>query len=381
MHIPLKFPQTLGAALLGATLAACGGKPADAREGAAAPVTMTVGPENIAIAQQEMVSSGPAISGTLGAEREATVRAQVAGPVLATLVDQGSRVGAGTLLARIDDRTLRDQFLSAKSGVTTAQSAVNVAARELERFTKLRDAGAIADRDYENVRLNHEAAQAQLADAQARLTLAQKQVDDAQVRAPIGGVVSVRQANAGDVVAPGGAMFTIVDPSSMRLEGSVPAAQLASIRVGAVVTFRVSGYPDRSFEGRIARVNPEADASTGQVKVVVSIPNAKGGLVGGLFAEGRVSAERRQGITAPASAVDQRALRPAVLRLAGGKVERVEVEVGLKDEETDRIELVKGVAAGDSLLVGAAQGISAGTRVKVSTPTDTKVAAPVAEKR
>lgn len=381
MHIPLKFPQTLGAALLGATLAACGGKPADAREGAAAPVTMTVGPENIAVAQQEMVSSGPAISGTLGAEREATVRAQVAGPVLATLVDQGSRVGAGTLLARIDDRTLRDQFLSAKSGVTTAQSAVNVAARELERFTKLRDAGAIADRDYENVRLNHEAAQAQLADAQARLTLAQKQVDDAQVRAPIGGVVSVRQANAGDVVAPGGAMFTIVDPSSMRLEGSVPAAQLASIRVGAVVTFRVSGYPDRSFEGRIARVNPEADASTGQVKVVVSIPNAKGGLVGGLFAEGRVSAERRQGITAPASAVDQRALRPAVLRLAGGKVERVEVEVGLKDEETDRIELVKGVAAGDSLLVGAAQGISAGTRVKVSTPTDTKVAAPVAEKR
>lgn len=355
-------------------IAACGGPEAAAKDAAEpAPVaTMNVGPENIAVVARELVSSGPAISGSLTADREATVRAEVPGPVVQTMVDQGSRVARGTVLARIDDRTMRDAFLSARGGVNTAQSSLNMAQRELDRFTKLKEAGAISDREFESVRWNHEAAQSQLADAQARLTLAQKQLDDAQVRAPFGGIVSARTANAGDVVSPGTAMFTIIDPSSMRLEGSIAASQLTAVRVGVPVRFQVSGYPDRNFEGRVTRINPEADATTGQVKVVVSIPNARGGLVGGLFAEGRVAADKRQGLTAPATAVDMRGLRPAVLRLKAGRVERVEVKIGLRDEDTERVEIVEGIAVGDTLLVGAAQGISPGTPVKVSAPSDAK---------
>ncbi|MGQ0650092.1 MAG: efflux RND transporter periplasmic adaptor subunit [Gemmatimonadaceae bacterium] len=370
-----RSPDTriLAVLLCGATLVACGGQNASAKDAdSTAPVIMTVGPENIAVVTREQVSSGPGISGTLAAEREATIRAEIPGPVLSTLAEQGSRVARGALLARLDDRTLQDQFLSARGGVTTAQSSLNMAQRELDRFTKLKEAGAIADREYETVKWNHDAALSQLADAKARLTLAQKQVDDAQLRAPFSGIISARQVNAGDVVSPGTAMFTIIDPSSMRLEGSIPAAQLSAIRVGALVTFQVSGYPDRTFEGKISRINPEADATTGQVRVLVSLPNARGGLVGGLFAEGRVAAEKRDGLTAPANAVDLRGLRPAVLRLKAGRVERVEVEVGLKDEQSERVEIVEGVSAGDTLLIGPAQGISAGTQVKVSTPTDTR---------
>lgn len=375
-HLKRYSAATASVALITLVMA-CSGESADAKgadSAAATTATMAIGPENIAVVGSELVSTGPVISGSLSAEREATVRAEIGGPVLSTAVDQGSRVSRGMVLARIDDRTIRDAFLSARGGLNTAQSSLNLAQRELDRFTKLKEAGAISDREFESVRFNHEAAEAQVADARARLTLAQKQLDDAQVRAPINGIVSVRSINAGDVAAPGGALFTIVDPSSMRLEGSVPAAQLSGVRVGNAVAFRVSGYPDQSFVGRITRVSPEADASTGQIRVVVSIPNAKGGLVGGLFAEGRVASERREGLTAPASAVDARGLRPVVLRLKGGKVERVEVQIGLRDEETERVEIVEGVQAGDTLLVGAAQGISAGTQVKVSTPTDAKPA-------
>ncbi|MBK8247915.1 MAG: efflux RND transporter periplasmic adaptor subunit [Gemmatimonadetes bacterium] len=369
----LTYRVVVAGVALGA-LAACGGPEAAAKDAAeaATPTTMSVGPENITVVSREMVSSGPSISGSLAAEREATVRAEVPGPVVQTMADQGSRVARGALLARIDDRTMRDAFLSARGGVNTAQSSLNMAQRELDRFTKLKDAGAISDREFESVRWNHEAAQSQLADAQARLTLAQKQLDDAQVRAPFGGIVSARTANAGDVVSPGTAMFTIIDPSSMRLEGSVAASQLASVRVGVPVRFHISGYPDRSFEGRVTRINPEADATTGQVKVMVSIPNARGGLVGGLFAEGRLATDKREGLTAPATAVDMRGLRPAVMRLKGGRVERVEVKVGLKDEDSERVEIVEGIALGDTLLVGAAQGISAGTPLKVSAPSDAK---------
>jgi RND family efflux transporter MFP subunit len=351
-------------------VAACNRSEAKA-ESEATPATITVGVENITVVTREELASGPALSGSLAAEREATIRAQVAGPVLSTHAEEGSRVGRGTVLATIDDRTMRDAFLSARGGVSTAQSAANMAQRELERFTKLKDAGAISDREFETVKWNTEAAQSQLADAQARLTLAQKQLDDARVRAPFGGIVSERQVNAGDVVAPGAAMFTLIDPSSMRLEASVPASQLEAIRVGVPVSFSVSGYPGRAFTGRITRVNPAADATTGQVRVVVSIPNTKGGLVGGLFAEGRVASERRMGLTAPANAVDVRGLRPLVLRLNGGRADRVEVQLGLRDGESERVEILAGVAIGDTLLVGAAQAISPGTPVRVSVPSDT----------
>ena len=286
------------------------------------------------------------------------------------MVDQGSRVSAGTVLARIDDRTIRESFLSARSAASTAQSVASRAARELERFTKLSEAGAIAERELESARSNSEAAQSQLADAKARLVMSEKQLSDAQVRAPFAGIVAERRVNTGDLVNPGTPMFLIVDPRSMRFEGSVPADQLSMIRTGAPVSFTVAGYPGKAFEGKIARINPMADAATGQVKIVVTVPNERNALVGGLFANGRVSSETRTGLTAPFNAVDMRGVKPIVLRLTGGTTEKVEVELGVRDEERERVELVTGVAAGDTLLTGAAQGITPGTVVRVSVPSD-----------
>jgi RND family efflux transporter MFP subunit len=323
---------------------------------------------------QAELASGPAISGNLQAAQEATVRAQIGGTVLQTLVDEGSRVGNGTLLARIDDRTIRDQYLSARSAVTSAQSSADVAQRNLERNERLAAAGAIADRDLETSRSQNVAAQSQLADAKARLTLQEKQLADAQIRAPFSGIVARRQVNAGDVVQPGGEMFTVVDPTSMRLEASVPANQLAAIKLGSPVLFNVSGYPDRSFTGKITRVNPIADPTTGQVRVVVSVPNAGNDLVGGLFAEGRVASERRKALVAPTSAVDVTGVKPFVIRLKDGKVERVEVDLGLRDEDSERVEIKNGLVKGDTLLTGAARGISPGTPVRVSTQSDTPAA-------
>ncbi len=335
------------------------------------PAPTTIGTENIVVLKQADLASGPAISGNLQAAQEATVRAQISGTVLQTFVDEGSRVGNGTLLARIDDRTIRDQYLSARSAVTSAQSAADVAKRNLERNERLAAAGAIADRDLETARTQNEAAQSQLADARARLTLQEKQLADAQLRSPFNGIVARRHVSGGDVVQPGGEMFTIVDPTSMRLEGSVPANQLAAIKVGSPVQFSVSGYPDRAFTGRISRVNPIADPTTGQVRVVVAIPNSGNNLVGGLFAEGRVASERRTALVAPSSAIDITGVKPFAIRLTDGKVERVDVELGLRDDDSEQVEVKAGLAAGDTLLVGAARGITPGTPVRVNTPTDT----------
>lgn len=355
--------------IAGLILGACNGKEAESAT-PSTPAGVAVGAENIAIVTQGELASGPAISGALGPEREATVRAQVSGAVMKVNVDQGTRVAAGASLAQIDDRTLQDAFLSARSGFTTAQNAAERAKRDLERSEQLARAGAIAERDLEQARLANTAAASQLADAQARLTMAQKQLDDARIRAPFAGVVSMRAVSEGDVVQPGTSLFSVVDPASMRFEASVPAAELAQVKVGAPVSFTVSGYPDRRFSGRVARISPTVDQGTGQVRIVVSVPNASNNLVAGLFANGRIASERRTGLTTPYSAVDLRGLKPTVLRLKGGVAERVEVALGVRDEELERYEIVSGVALGDTLLIGAAQGITPGTVVRVSVSSD-----------
>ena len=161
----------------------------------------------------------------------------------------------------------------------------------------------------------------------------------------------------------------------MKLEAAVPAQQLSDVRVGAPVEFTVTGYADRVFTGRVDRVSPMADPTTGQVEITVALPNTAGELVGGLFAQGQVASREHNGIVIPASAVDVRGLRPIVRVLDQGMVARREVELGLRDDATDRVEVTSGLAPGDTLLLGAAQGIAAGTPVRVRPVTDTPPAA------
>jgi hypothetical protein len=112
------------------------------------------------------------------------------------------------------------------------------------------------------------------------------------------------------------------------------------------------------------------NAQTKQVAIQASIPNSAGVLVAGLFVDGRVSAEKRVGVLVPEAAVDQTGIVPNVMRLKGGKVEKVEVQVGLRDDAAERVEITAGLAGGDTVLLGAARGITIGTTVRVAAPTD-----------
>src|SRR5258708_20327278 len=136
----------------------------------------------------------------------------------------------------------------------------------------------------------------------------------------------------------------------MRLGASVPAEQRSEVRVGRRVEFKVTGYPRRTFLGRITRVNPTADAATRQVKIIAAIPNSGNTLVGGLFAEGRVATETRTAPMVPISAVDERGLRPTVVRLKNGKIDKVEVTLGIRDAAAETVEVASGLAAGDTEL-------------------------------
>jgi len=357
----------LGASALAAISACSKGDDASAAE-TAKTETMVVGLENITVATNGSIMIGPSISGTLEPDREAVLRAQVSGSVLQTYADQGQAVSAGTVLARLDATGIQDAYLSARAGLVAARNAADVASKDLARNEKLLAAGAIAERDIDQSRRSAIAAQAALEDAKSRLATAEKAYRSTTVTAPFSGIVSERPVSSGDVVQPGTALFSVVDPSSMRLEASVPAEQLASIRIGVPVDFTVSGYPGRQFVGRITRINPTADPTTRQVRIYVSIPNEGRALVGGLFANGRMSTATKTGLVVPQSAVDVRGSIPSVLRIKQGKAEKVQVKIGLTDKTSETIEVLSGLQSGDTLLMGAAMGITPGTPVRISAP-------------
>jgi RND family efflux transporter MFP subunit len=368
----LEILRVVRLAALATVVTVAGCRRGDANAVPAGTESVVIGPENVVVVTEQEIKTGPALSGTLAPEREATIRAELQGPVVETLVDQGQRVAAGQLLLRIDDSAIRDQLLSARSSVTTAQANLTVAQHEQDRNEALLKAGAIAERVVEQSRAQVTAARAQLATAQAQLASAEKQSSNTRITAPFAGIVSARSASAGDVVSAGTALVTVVDPSTMRLEASVPADALGSVRLGAPVDFTVTGYPNRHFTGRITRINPIADPATRQVRIIASLPNSGGTLVGGLFAEGRVSSESHRAPIVPQSAVDERGLRPSVMRLKNGRTEKAEVTLGLRDAASETVEITQGLAPGDTVLLGAARGISAGTPVRVSAPTDVK---------
>jgi RND family efflux transporter MFP subunit len=315
------------------------------------------------------------ISGTLAPIRNAQIRAQIGGSVLQIEAEQGQRVTTDQTLAQIDAAALRDNYVSAKSALASAQTSADYAARQAQRYDTLATAGAVSPRDREQVIQSNAQAQAQLSDAQARLVAAAKQVAYTVVKAPFAGIVAERDVSAGDVVQPGTLLFTVVDPSELQLQASVPADQIASVQVGQPVTFVLNGYGDRTFGGRVSRISPMADPSTRQVQVYATIPNPNNSLIAGLFATGRVVTDSARGLSAPVEAIDTRNLRPAVERVRGGRVEHLDVQLGLRDVLANRVQILGGVSAGDTLLRGSAQGINPGSYIRVTTVTDSTTAA------
>jgi RND family efflux transporter MFP subunit len=252
--------------------------------------------------------------------------------------------------------------------VRVAESALRVAVVEEERSGLLAKEEVITPRELERAQLARHQAQAQLSEAQSRMALMREQVGRTRIIAPFDGVVSERQANAGDVVQPGAPLLTVVDPRSLELEASVPAGFAGKIEVGTPVDFRLPGDAERTFSGKIDRINPAVDPSTGQVRIYVTIPNVEQSLLVGLFAQGRVASESRDALALPIEAVDLRTTQPSVMRVRNGRLERVPVTTGLRDEVARQLEVRSGLQDGDVVVLGSTRELAEGTRVQVTQP-------------
>ena len=352
---------------LGLTLAGCG-KPADGKDasGARPPVAVET-----ATATPSELEEAVDVVGTLAARSEAEVKSEYSGTVAEVFVTQWVRVKAGTPLARLDTREPLAGLQAAKANALQAEAGAKRAARELDRTVKLKEAGLATQQQLDEARSADEAARAAAEAAKAQLAMAETRLAKAVLRAPIDGVVAVRNVNVGDYVENMGSpkpMFRVVDNRVLELTANVPSARMAALKVGQPFAFTSDALPGRTFQGKVSFINPAADEASRTVKVKAEVPNADETLKAGLFVKGRIVTGRRSGVlVVPRSALvswDTLTGKGSVFVVDGAVARRLEVQTGAAPG--DGVEVVKGLGAGQVVVTRGGFNLRDGDRVLAS---------------
>ena len=311
------------------------------------------------------------VVGTLTARNEADVKTEYSGTVAEVYVTQWVRVKAGTPLARLDTSEVDAAVQAARAGALQAEVASRRAARELDRTVKLKEAGLATQQQLDDARTADEAARAGAAAAKAQLDMAGSRLAKAVVRAPIDGVVALRNVNVGDYVENMGnppPMFRVVDNRVLELTASVPSARMSALREGQPFAFTSDALPGRTFSGKVSFINPAADEASRTVKVKAEVPNGDGALKAGLFVKGRIVTGRRSGVlVVPRAALvswDSTTRQGAVFLVEGGVAKRVALEGGAV--RGDDVEVVKGLSPGQEVVTRGGFNLRDGDRVRVA---------------
>jgi RND family efflux transporter MFP subunit len=308
------------------------------------------------------------LTGTLTPFTEATVKAKVAGELVAVTVREGEPVRRGQVLARIDQTEVRARVAARRADVAAARAQLVWADKNRASQKALLDKGFIAQAAFDNVQSNYDVAAAKLRAAEAELVVAQKTLGDAVLVAPFAGIVSLRHAQPGERVALDARVISIVDLSRLQLEAAVPAVEIGKLRVGQPVAFRVDGFGERSFVGRIDRINPATVAGSRSINVYAVIDNPEGVLRAGLFAQGAVGLDRVAGaLLIPVSAVREEVGASYVYAIVDGTVRRKPVKTGSADA-AGRVQVLEGLEAGDRIVRFNLGALREGTAARLAGP-------------
>jgi RND family efflux transporter MFP subunit len=354
---------------IASALVACGKEPAKG-PGAQAkdnkPTQLTVAPEDVLTVQNDSISSGPVITGSIQPERRADLRAEVSAIVLQVLKENGEPVRRGDVLVRLDETAIRDTMLSAEEAQRAANLSLEQANRQLERLKTLRASGMTSVKALDDAEMARNNALSELSAAKSRVASARQQLARTVVRAPFDGIVSDRKVSNGDTATIGKELVKVIDPNSMRFEGRVSADSIATVKVGQKVNFRVNGYGEQQFAGIVKRIDPAANAVTRQVEVLVEFADKAQPKVAGLYAEGRVDAVSTAALMLPEAALVKAGDKTYTWRVKDKTLSKVDLVIGARDQRTGNFEVKQGLSAGDIVLRSPTSNLKDGQKVDLA---------------
>jgi RND family efflux transporter MFP subunit len=393
----LVVSEILAIALSGAAFSACTtatGKSPDKASAVAQPIVATP-----VAAVEQPIARFIRATGSLMAEDQADVAAEIAGRVVGTPVERGTVVGPGGVLIRISSAEADAQAneaeanaaqiearLGIKAGIDFDMSAVpevqnakagsDLAQNEFNRIRSLLDERVVSQSEFDQRRTQMEAARQQyesakngaaqqyqaLQAARARVALAHKAVADTVVRAPFAGLVAERLVSTGDYVTKGLKVAVVVRVDPLRVQLTVPEQFVSAIAVGAPVNFEVDAYAGRQFNGKIRFVSPALEANQRALTVEAVVANPNHELKPGLFATARIEQpQRTPAVLVPASAVLKTSGTARVFIVTGDHVEERIVTVGQTVDA--QVEISNGLTAGERVATTNVAQLTDGAKV------------------
>lgn len=360
---PLSAAVTVVAAAL--ALAGCGGDGSGQGSGADAGGAAEAGsPVETAVARSDSLSSTVRAVGTLGADARVEVRPEVEGHVTSIEFEEGAEVREGQVLVRLDQNQLEAELRAARAAASRTRTTAANLERRLARNDSLLAAGAISQQAYDDLEAEWESAESSLQEAEANAELAEQRLEDATVRAPFDGRAGARDFHRGDYVQMGQVMFTVVDDDPLEVQFSVPERHLGRLTVGSPVRVTVRSQAENPATGRVSFVSPYVEPSSRSVQLKARIPNPASELRPGQFANVTLELDRREGVVVPEAAVVPGQDQNRVFVVRGGAARERAVQLGQRSRGS--VEVLSGVAAGDTVVVAGQQRISDGAAVSAA---------------
>lgn len=291
--------------------------------------------------------------GTLRSDESVIVRSEIAGRIVATPFAEGQVVDKGAVLFQIDDDIARAELVEADAAAKLSRQN-EIRAREL----LAKGAGTVRARDEAFARMEMD---------RARVELARARLSKTRIVAPFTGIVGLRKVSAGDYVAPGQDLINLESIDTIKLDFRIPERHLGALAVGQKVVAEIDAFPGRPFEGQVYAIDPQIDPAGRSIAIRATLPNTARALRPGLFARVTLTVqERTQAVTVPEQAIMPRGENFFVFKVQDGKAVLAPVEIGRR--AAGRVEIVKGVAAGEEVVAAGQIKVQNGTPVRAAVP-------------
>ena len=286
------------------------------------------------------LSQGINAVGSLSSPQQTAIAPQIGGKIVALNIEQGQPVHAGTVLAQLDDATLRAQLLSAEASLSNAQQVY-------ARDQQIAGSGALSAQQITSDATAVKVAEASLAQIRANL-------DYTKIRAPFAGTLGIRQVSLGSYVAPGTTLVTLQSLNPLYLDFSLPQNQYSQVKNGQAVHFKVDGLQG-DFTGKVTATNPALSGDSRSIAIRATVANNDERLKPGMFA----NIQLQTGTVANVVFIPQQAI------VAEGNARKVWVvdnqknatlrDIKLGQFETNWVQVTSGLVAGDSIIATGLQ--------------------------
>ncbi len=365
-------PDDTAAATAGAGGGTGGGRAGGGGRGRGA-AAMTV---ETATASRHDIVDFITVVGNLVGEATVDVGARVPGRLESVHVKLGDRVERGQVVAKVEDRELRQQISQVEANLEVNRATVNarrndakVTTAALDRARTSEERGLISRQALEDAESRHNSATSQVTMAEAQATSTQARLDELKITlsntnvvSPVDGFVGRRNLDPGAFAGTNTAILSLVDISTVRLIANIVEKDFKRIARGAEALVEVDAFPGERFTGQVSRMAPVFDPATRTASIEIEVANPGFRLKPGMYARVRLMAEHRtNALTVPRAAVVDIGGRRGVYVPEGDVARFRDVRTGLSDEQ--RIEVVDGLEDGTVVVTTGALAIRDGERI------------------